>query len=70
MKPKHTLIASITGTAIILICCFTPLLVILLTAVGLGAIVGYLDYVLLPSLGVFVGLSVFSFIRYRRSQQH
>ena len=60
-KPKNQLIASLTGTVIILICCFTPLLVIVFSAIGLSAIVGYLDYVLLPALGIFIALSIFHF---------
>ena len=37
-----------------LICCFTPVLVGLFTLVGLGAVVGYLDYALMPLLGFFI----------------
>ena len=42
------------GTVITALCCFTPLLVIVLSAIGLGALVQSLDAVLLPLLGVFV----------------
>jgi hypothetical protein len=41
--------ASVSGTVIVALCCFTPVLVITLSAIGLGAVVGYLDYVLLPA---------------------
>lgn len=40
------------GAIIAAICCATPVLVILLGAVGLSALTGYLDYVLLPALAV------------------
>ncbi len=50
MKPKTALWASISGTALIAVCCATPVLAITLGALGLGALVGYLDYVLLPAL--------------------
>ncbi|MFE8073527.1 mercury resistance system transport protein MerF [Marinobacteraceae bacterium S3BR75-40.1] len=30
---------------------------------GLAALTGYLDYVLLPALGVFIGLTVYAFWR-------
>ena len=37
-----------------LICCFTPILVGLFMLVGLGAVVGYLDYALMPLVGFFI----------------
>ena len=44
---------GVIGTLITAICCFTPVLVWLLGAIGLTALVGYLDIVLLPLLGLF-----------------
>ncbi|WP_181898690.1 mercury resistance system transport protein MerF, partial [Halobacillus trueperi] len=41
--------------------CATPLLVILLGLLGLGAWVGYLDYVLIPLLIIFLILAVSSY---------
>ncbi|WP_448514684.1 mercury resistance system transport protein MerF [Parathermosynechococcus lividus] len=38
----------------------------MLGAIGLGAWMGYLDYVLLPALGALVGLTLWSYWRYRR----
>ncbi|PSB30884.1 mercury resistance system transport protein MerF [Chlorogloea sp. CCALA 695] len=61
MKPKTALWASISGTALIAVCCATPVL-----AITLGALVGYLDYVLLPALVVMVVVSIISYQRYRR----
>lgn len=49
---------GLIGTIVTAICCFTPVLVIALGALGLAAAVGYLDLVLLPLLGVFVALLV------------
>lgn len=69
MKPKAALIASLTGTVVVALCCFTPVLVILLGAVGLSAVVGYLDYILLPALGILVALTVLSYFRYRQSNR-
>lgn len=66
MKPKTALWASISGTALIAVCCATPVLAITLGALGLGALVGYLDYVLLPALVVMVVVSLISYQRYRR----
>lgn len=55
-NPKTLLRASLIGTVIVALCCFTPILVVLLGAVGLAALTGYLDYVLLPALAIFIGL--------------
>ena len=45
------------------LCCFTPLLVVLLGAVGLSAVLGYLDYVLFPALAVFLALTAYALWR-------
>jgi len=59
---------GIGGTIIAAICCFTPALVVLLGAVGLSAWLGWLDYVLLPALIIFLGITVFAAIRvFRKS---
>lgn len=57
---------GIIGTALAALCCFTPLLVLLLGAVGLGALTGYLDYVLVPALVFFIGLTIYAL--YRKSR--
>lgn len=59
---------SIIGAAVVAVCCFTPILVLLLSAVGLGALTGYLDLVLLPALVLFLLLAVWSFYRYQKAQ--
>jgi Membrane transport protein MerF len=41
---------GIVGAAITALCCFTPVLVVLLGALGLATLTGYLDYVLFPAL--------------------
>jgi len=58
---------GIIGTVIAALCCFTPILVILLAAVGLSWAVGYLDYVLLPALFVFIGLTIYALWRRQRA---
>ncbi len=57
---------GIIGAAVAALCCFTPLLVPTLTTLGLGAAVGWLDYVLLPTLVVFVGVIIYAFVRSNR----
>ena len=61
--PKTLLRVSIIGTVLVALCCFTPILVILLAAVGLSALTGYLDYVLLPALVFFIGLTCYALWR-------
>jgi Membrane transport protein MerF len=57
---------GIVGAIVAALCCFTPLLVLLLGAVGLASLTGYLDYVLLPALVFFVGLTMYAMYRKRR----
>ena len=51
---------GIVGTVIAALCCFTPILVVLFGVVGLSAVVGYLDYVLFPALGIFIFLTAYA----------
>ncbi len=44
------------GAIIAAICCFTPLLVIVVAGVGLSAITGWLDYALFPMLFTSLGV--------------
>ena len=57
---------GVIGTAIVALCCFTPVLVVLLGVVGLSALTGWLNVVLLPALGVFAGLTVYAVWRRQR----
>ncbi len=67
MGDKKLLKVGIVGTITAALCCFTPVLVVLFGAVGLSALVGYLDYVLFPALGLFVLLSIYALWRKRRN---
>jgi len=51
------------GTATVVVCCFTPMLVVLLAAMGLSAVAGVLDYALLPLLGVFMVITVYALVK-------
>ena len=53
------------GTAVVALCCFTPLLVLLLGVLGLSAAVGWLDYVLFPLLALFIALMAYAVWRRR-----
>ncbi|MGV8899322.1 MAG: mercury resistance system transport protein MerF [Burkholderiaceae bacterium] len=69
MRKNATLLKlGIGGTIIAALCCFTPILLILLGVVGLGALTGYLDYVLMPALVVFVGITIYALQKRRRAQ--
>ncbi len=64
-EDRKLLRVGIVGTVITAVCCFTPALVLILGALGLSAAVGWLDYVLLPALAAFAGLTIFALIRLR-----
>jgi len=66
---KRTMYAAFAGTVLVALCCFTPILVILLGLVGLSAFTPHLDRVLLPALAVMVLLSTVAYWRWRRSVQ-
>ena len=51
------------------LCCFTPILLIVLAAVGLGALTRYLDYVLIPALLVMLFVSWRAYLEYARSRR-
>jgi len=57
---KRLLWIGLIGSGLVALCCLTPILVVLLGVVGLGAITGYLDYVLLPALAVFLSRAVYA----------
>ena len=63
MKKGKLLWVGIIGSAIAALCCFTPVLVVLLGIVGLSAAVGYLDYVLLPALAVFIIITIYALLK-------
>lgn len=67
MKDPRTLLrVGVLGTLLVALCCFTPILVVLLGVVGWSALAGALDVVLLPALAAFVGLTVYAL--WRRQQ--
>jgi mercuric ion transport protein len=63
MKKGKLLRVGIIGSAIAALCCFTPALVVLLGVVGLSAAVGYLDYVLLPALAIFIIITIYALLK-------
>lgn len=64
---KKGLIAAIGGTILVAVCCFTPILLIVLGAAGLSAFTPYLDYVLLPALALMMAVTVFAYLRWKKT---
>ncbi|WP_447979945.1 mercury resistance system transport protein MerF [Candidatus Nitrospira bockiana] len=65
-KPDSRLLwTGLVGSATVALCCFTPFLAVTLGVLGLGALTGYLDYVLLPALAVFAGIALYGIARQR-----
>ena len=59
---------GVVGSAVAALCCFTPILVWLLAALGLSAYGGYLDLSLLPALLVFLAITGYAIWRHGRPQ--
>ncbi len=66
MNDKRLFKTGLAGTAVTAVCCFTPALVVGLAALGITSVL-WLDYVLFPALGLFIGLTIYAFVRLRRS---
>ncbi len=60
MTNNQLLYTGCGGTIIAALCCFTPILVIALGAVGLSAWLGGVDYVLFPVMFASMGLVAFA----------
>lgn len=56
MNDQSLIRVGTIGAVVAAICCTTPVLVLALGAVGLSALAGYLDYVLLPALALCLAL--------------
>ncbi|MEK0081892.1 mercury resistance system transport protein MerF [Benzoatithermus flavus] len=67
MTDAALLCTGILGSVIAAPCCFTPVLVALLGAVGLSASVGWLDVAPLPALAGVVGITAYALWRRRRT---
>jgi mercuric ion transport protein len=65
-KGKGLLKTGLIGSAVTALCCFTPVLVFTLGAVGLASILAWLDYVLLPMLAVFLAITGYALWQRRK----
>jgi len=67
MADKRLLKTGLIGSAVMAVCCFTPVLVLTMGAVGLSGLVGWwLDLLLLPALALFVLMAGYGFYRLRQ----
>ena len=69
MRNNRLLTVGMIGTVIAALCCFTPLLVLFVAAVGVGWITGYLDLILLPALFLFISLTLYAFWQQQKATQ-
>jgi len=67
MNDEKLLRVGIVGAVVAAVCCLTPVLIVLLGALGLSAAVGWLDYVLLPLLALCVVIVGYAMIRRRKA---
>lgn len=59
--------AGVIGIIFTALCCFTPILVWLSLALGLSAVIGYLDMILFPVLFIFICITGYAL--WQRSQK-
>lgn len=65
MDNQTLLKTGVAGSVVAAVCCATPILVILFGVLGLSAWAGWLDYVLIPALVVFIGITIYALHRRR-----
>ncbi len=68
-RERALLKTGIAGALVAGVLCLTPALVLVLGAVGLTAWTGWLDYVLLPTLGLFLALTAYAGVRLWRARR-
>ena len=66
MNEKKSLTAGLIGTVVALAVCFSPLMVLLLGALGLSSWFGWIDSVFHLVLVVSVALGIYSLVRHLR----
>jgi mercuric ion transport protein len=63
MHDRNLLKTGIAGAVVAALCCGTPILAVLLGVLGLSAWIGWLDYVLIPALVMFIGITIYALRR-------
>jgi mercuric ion transport protein len=63
MKQPGLLATGIIGTIAAVLCCTTPVLVVLFSAIGLSALTGYIDYAVFAAVLIFIGIVIYALVR-------
>ena len=66
MQNNRLLKIGIIGSIVSAVCCFTPVLVVLLGVVGLSSVIDILDFILLPALGLFLVMTGYALWKHQR----
>jgi mercuric ion transport protein len=66
MNNKSLFRIGIIGTSLAALCCFTPVLVVVLTTLGMASLIPRLDPILIP---VMVSFAAFTFWAYSRQDK-
>lgn len=61
-------VAAILGTVLVALCCFTPLLIVTLGAIGLSVLTPYLDSILLPVLVLMLIVTAMAYRKWQRAK--
>ena len=67
MNDRRLMATGIIATVVAALCCATPILASLLGALGLSAVLGYLDDVLVPAMVIFIGITLYAIAKQRRA---
>ena len=67
MKNRKLLSIGIVGSVVAALCCFTPLLVVVLGLIGLSALTAPLDLSLVPALILFLLITVYALWKQART---
>ncbi len=67
LDDKKLLKTGLIGSGVMAVCCFTPMLVVTMSAVGLSGLVGWwLDLILFPAMALFMVMAGYGFYRLRQ----
>jgi mercuric ion transport protein len=67
MRDSTIVRTGIAGSIVAAVCCVTPVLTVLLGAVGLAAWLGWADYALFPALAAFLAMTAYGLWRRQRA---
>jgi len=58
-------LTGIIGFVVSMLGCVTPVLIVLLAAIGISGSMGWLDYILLPAMVIFAALALYAVLSRR-----